>query len=172
MSYLESRLNQIDENILAPAKEGGLAALSGKKYPEIYGHQIHTVPLFHHSFYLLKQSVQNQSMLIMQQVEQRCTNKCIVDLQMTYGENIKNDYVSSQCQKECVAHASATFLHQSKQAEKDTNRIFNECLSQNVKKEVQYENVLACKKKAFNYYVEKSLDAEQELLTHALNKFA
>ena len=172
MSYLESRLNQLDENIQAPAKEGGLIALSGKKYPEIHGHKIHTVPLFHHSFYLLKQSVENQSIIIIEQVQKRCLNKCTVDLEMTYGTNIKNDYVSSQCQKECIAHTTATFNGQSKQVEKDTNRIFNECLSQNVKKEVQYENVLACKKKAFNYYVEKSLDAEQELLTVALNKFA
>ena len=30
-------------------------------------------------------------------------------------------------------------------------------------KEIQYENVLSCKKKAFNYYVEKSLEIEEDL---------
>ena len=40
------------------------------------------------------------------------------------------------------------------------------------KNEIRYEDVLKCKKVAFNYSIDETLDLEQELLLDALNKFA
>jgi hypothetical protein len=114
MSYLESRLNQIEENIQLPAKEGGLQALAGKKFSELFGYRIHTIPLFHHSFFLLKQSVENNSYLIIDKVKQGCQNKCQVDLEMTYGANFKSDYAMPKCQEQCISEVVSPFLNTSK----------------------------------------------------------
>jgi hypothetical protein len=113
MSYLESRLNQIDENIQPPAKEGGLEALAGKKFFELFGYRIHTIPLFHHSFFLLKQSVENHSTMMIEKVKQGCKNKCQVDLEMTYGANIKLDYALPKCTQECFSQIVSPFYTQS-----------------------------------------------------------
>ena len=113
MSFLESRLNQIEENIQPPAKEGGLEALAGKKFCEVFGHRIHTIPLFHHSFFLLKQSVENPSYFIIEKVKQGCQNKCQVDLEMSYGANAKLEYALPKCQQQCVSQIVSPFFVQS-----------------------------------------------------------
>lgn len=113
MSFLESRLNQIEENIQPPAKEGGLEALAGKKFCEVFGYRIHTIPLFHHSFFLLKQSVENHSYFIIEKVKQGCQNKCQVDLEMSYGANNKLDYALPKCKQQCVSQIISPFVTQS-----------------------------------------------------------
>ncbi len=100
MAYLEKKLNQLDNNIVAPAKEGGISALSGVKFSELYGHYIYTVPLFHHSFFLLKKAVQQHSKIILDKISDRCRDQCVVDLELAHGNNIKTDHLLNKCHSE------------------------------------------------------------------------
>jgi hypothetical protein len=50
--------------------------------------------------------------------------------------------------------------------------MFLECISNRVKNEIEYEDILKCKAKAFNDFMERTLKAEENYLISALNKFS
>lgn len=110
MSYLENKLNY-NQNVMTPtAKEGGIAALSGVKVPEFIAYNIYTVPLFHHSFNLLKKAVKNQSYVIMSRVNDRCRKQCTVNLEMLHGKNTHSTDLLSECQTELLNEIVGPFL--------------------------------------------------------------
>ena len=109
MSYLENKLSYNQKVITPPAKEGGIAALSGVKVPEFIAYNIYTVPLYHHSFNLLKKAVKNQGYVIINRIKDRCKKQCTVDLEMLHGKNTHSLDLLSQCQSDLMTEITGPY---------------------------------------------------------------
>jgi hypothetical protein len=89
MAYLESRLEELKNNLVAPAKEGGLKALEGQKISEFYGLEIYSVPIFHHSFKNLHLWMSELNRQLVFDIHNSVEKHCIVKLKMLHGNNMK-----------------------------------------------------------------------------------
>jgi hypothetical protein len=102
MSYLEEKIKQKDRTYSAPAKEGGLKAIEGVKIWGHMGYQFYSIPLFHHSFRLLTNNLNQRTNEVIDNIMLRCQNECKVNLKYMRGKHgAAIDHEAKECKKMC-----------------------------------------------------------------------
>jgi|LauGreDrversion4_2_1035121.scaffolds.fasta_scaffold108293_2 hypothetical protein len=99
MAYLESRLEGLKNNLVAPAREPGLKALEGQNISEFYGVDFFTVPQYHHGFKHLRDWMNELNRQVFFDIHHTVINHCKVKIRMLHGNSIIG---SEDIFKKCV----------------------------------------------------------------------
>lgn len=103
----------------------------------------------------------------------RCIKQCEYDLSFLYGRKVgDNDNAMINCGGDCGQRWGSQFTDAVKNAERVASNVFNSCLKENNNFDTESKEILQCKKEMFNAYLDTMLDAEENYLRRALEKYS